>query len=469
MATIWSRLCLLLALPVYTYSWQRASPTAAGSPLLLRDAVNARDFGAKGDCAHPGPYGQDSGCLDCVSCDTDDAPALQRAIDAAQLSGRALYIPAGVYLVNTTLVIRCSGARDMIEDNSPNPMCDGVVNATHRFRPLRMMGEGMEQTVVLAGQPMRSVLELEALPLPPGGADEGGMTHNITGMHSVENIHFDAHYLANNSVMSFGVIRTRFKGVAATSALQYGFSLHNGFILQIEDCKMAHNWLAGVFVSENDNAIEITNCEPSGNYGHGIVAVGGAQISIHRNTIEGNGGAGIFASGVEALDITANYFEANCAPGVWAGGNPINRHGFVLTPVVAGVAGIGNITLNADIVLNGEGVEVYGAGDPNRGVRISSGYHSTSPNGSAILAIAVDGLTVDGCDNGDHMQPNPTSPLIRTTLFGPIGSQYPRLWNVSDVSCRGNSAFLDGYVRALVPGTQLVEEQLAAFVDCHHK
>ena len=41
--------------------------------------------------------------------------------------------------------------------------------------------------------------------------------------------------------------------------------------------------------------------------------------------------------------------------------------------------------------------------------------------------------------------------------------------NVSDVSCRGNSAFLDGCVRALVPGTQLVEEQLAAFVDCHHK
>ena len=177
--------------------------------------------------------------------------------------------------------------------------------------------------------------------------------------------------------------------------------------------------------------------------------------------IEGNGGAGILVSGVEALDITANYFESNCAPGAWLGGNSENRHGFVMRPVVKGVAGADSITLNADIVLNGEGFGEYGAGNPSRGVHISGGYHSGQNNGSAVLIIAANGVVVDSNDNGDHSQPNPTTPLIRT---GPMGPS--RLWNVSDVSCRGNSAFLAGWVRGLKPGDELVSEQARAFAGC---
>ena len=334
-----------------------------------RGPMNAKDFGARGDCVHPGDY--TSGCLDCVVCDTDDAPALQRAIDAAQLAGRSLFIPAGVYRVNTTLLIRCTGARDPIEDNSPNPMCDGVLNATHRYHPLRLVGEGMESTMIQAGRAMPAVLELEA-PAITRGAATNGFTHNVSGMHAIEHIHFHANSLANSSLMSFGVIRSRFANLAATSALQYGLSLHNGFINTIDGCKMHSNREAGVFVSENDNAIEIANSEPSGNLGHGIVIFGGAQISIHRNTIEGNGGAGILASGAEALDVTANYFEANTSPSVFSG-NPNHEHGFVLRPAVTGVPGADAITLNADIVLNGaDSWDEYGAADPNRGVRISS-------------------------------------------------------------------------------------------------
>ena len=62
-------------------------------------------------------------------------------------------------------------------------MCDGVINATARYEPLRMVGEGMEHTVLMAGAEMRAVLELEA-PKFPGGPS-GGLTHNQTGMHVV--------------------------------------------------------------------------------------------------------------------------------------------------------------------------------------------------------------------------------------------------------------------------------------------
>ena len=56
-----------------------------GSPGAPSNSLSARDFGATGNGA------------------TDDAPALQRAIDAAQFSRKPLHLPAGTYLVNSTL------------------------------------------------------------------------------------------------------------------------------------------------------------------------------------------------------------------------------------------------------------------------------------------------------------------------------------------------------------------------------
>jgi hypothetical protein len=447
-------------------SWIEQVDSLPGGP------VNARDYGAKGDCVHPGTYSAGN-CIDCVSCNTDDAPALQRAIDAAQFARRSLYIPAGIYLVNKTLFIRCTGARDMIMDNSPNPMCDGIVNSTHRFFPLRLVGEGMEHTVIMAGAPMRAVLELEAPAIKGsgGGGGEWYSKHNVTGMHSVEHIHFAANHYANNSVFSFGVIRSSFKSLAATGARNFGIWLMDGFILQIEDCKVTHNGMAGIFVVSNDNGIEITNCEPSSNYGPAIIISGGAQVSVHHNVIEGNGGPGVLAVGVEALEISANYFEANCAPAVYKAGAHF-PDGFIMVPNPR-TAGL-SINVNADIVLSGEGFDPntgraeYGAGDPNRGVRISSGYHSPYDNGSAVLLIAAIGVVLDGNDNGDHSSPNPTTPLVHS---GPeqdatAGGKPGTLWNVTDVSCRGNSAFLAGLVQALPPATHLPAAQQAAFKGC---
>jgi hypothetical protein len=86
------------ALPEYPKPPTPTPSTAvavAGGPTAAL-GLNAKDFGAVGD-------GQ-----------TDDTRALQKAIDASQMAGRALLIPAGVYLVSSTLNISC---------RSP-PLCD---------------------------------------------------------------------------------------------------------------------------------------------------------------------------------------------------------------------------------------------------------------------------------------------------------------------------------------------------------
>ena len=79
--------------------------SSTGAPAAAQDSslgLNARDFGAMGDgvCTEA----PDRSWTKCSG--RDDSAALQRAIDASQHQGRTLYVPAGVYMVNTTLIIR---------------------------------------------------------------------------------------------------------------------------------------------------------------------------------------------------------------------------------------------------------------------------------------------------------------------------------------------------------------------------
>jgi len=112
---LWS---LALALPL---------PVAEDPRLYL----SVKDFGAKGDGA------------------ALDARAIQRAIDAAQLRGRALFVPAGVYLINETLRVR-PNFRTSGGDNYGQPG-DGAHNSS-----VRILGEGMELSVLQAHPPSPS-------------------------------------------------------------------------------------------------------------------------------------------------------------------------------------------------------------------------------------------------------------------------------------------------------------------------
>ena len=118
----------------------------ATPPPPIRDSLNALDFGAKGDCFYTAAKPAWQVC-------SDDAPALQAAIDAAQQQRRALFVPAGSYGINSSLVVHSNANAS-----------DG-----YKFGPLRMMGEGKSLTTIEAMAPMLAVLELPMAKLAPPG------------------------------------------------------------------------------------------------------------------------------------------------------------------------------------------------------------------------------------------------------------------------------------------------------------
>ena len=148
---------------------------AVPTPLLPREPVNARDFGALGNCSR----GTTPSTLTEVACDVDDAPALQRAVDAAQLQGRSLFIPAGVYGVASPVVVRCTGARDLVYDNGVGgggglTLCSGFDPSSGRvYHPLRISGEGMESTVLIATAAMQVIPPVPSSFTPLGPYLEG--------------------------------------------------------------------------------------------------------------------------------------------------------------------------------------------------------------------------------------------------------------------------------------------------------
>jgi hypothetical protein len=107
-------------------------------PPPVRDNLNALDFGAKGDCFSNPTRPAWQVC-------SDDGPALQAAIDAAQLQRRALFVPAGSYGINSSLIIHS----------------DANASDGYKFGPLRMIGAGKALTSISAMKPgLLAVLDL---------------------------------------------------------------------------------------------------------------------------------------------------------------------------------------------------------------------------------------------------------------------------------------------------------------------
>ena len=87
------------------------------------------------------------------------------------------------------------------------------------------------------------------------------------------------------------------------------------------------------------------------------------------------------------------------------------------------------------------------------------------PRAASFGFAVARGVVLDGNNNGDHLSPDPTTPLIRVGPSAPTAALRSKLWNVSDVTCRGNAAF-PGLVRALRPGEPLPAGQRDAFAGC---
>ena len=247
---------------------------AKGAPPLqassqLGPPVNPKDYGAVGNCTRM----QDEG----PRCYVDDAPALQKAIDAAQLYGRSLLIPAGIYGIKSPLYVHCTGALDLVHHNGPTAIIPGAaslctgVEGTRWFHPLRISGEGMENSVIIATAKMEAVLMLGKV------TSVNEVYSNVSSNIDVEQLHLDAARQANYGLLSLGVIRSRFSHVAVSGALKVGMKLKDGFILYVHDCQSVKNMVAGLWLEANANGVEVTDTTLSNNEGLGIYIERGQQ------------------------------------------------------------------------------------------------------------------------------------------------------------------------------------------------
>ena len=150
------------------------APLALATPMP--GPLNVRDFGAVGDGIH------------------DDAPAFQRAIDAAQThiqrplaAGNTLHVPAGIYSIHTELLVHNT---------------HGVPRPAH----LRIVGEGMTDTVIQAGSQMDAVFRFVSL-APTGSKPDG----NTTNSHQMEQLSIDANRMANYSMFGAAVTMSKFR------------------------------------------------------------------------------------------------------------------------------------------------------------------------------------------------------------------------------------------------------------------
>ena len=160
--------------------------------------LNVRDFGATG------------------SGEVDDSEAIQCAIDAAQdnstrggsgpLMGRAVYFPSGTYLVNKTL----------------------TVASTHGSgrRPVRLFGDGMLESKLVAGLEIDAVIRFVGDP-PPALPD------TITSGHVIENLQVSAAGLAKYAVAAAAITRSQVRFSSFVDARVAGLLLGSGWINEI--------------------------------------------------------------------------------------------------------------------------------------------------------------------------------------------------------------------------------------------
>lgn len=381
--------------------------------------INAKDYGAVGDGT------------------TDDAPALQRGIDAALEQGRTLLLPAGHYVVNSTLNVMSSARAHYAE---PGP---GF--AKH---PLRLVGEG-ELTMISAGCKMHAVVNFSA----SSETGRGPALPNPTERQFISDIGFNAAGLANYSVFAPGIARSRFERVHFTGALSVGLSIGYGWCNYIEFCYFGGNGV-GLHTYNSANNIDVLDSIFEGNTGTGIYMSGGAQYNVDGNVLEGNGGPGIIVFGAEGVTISSNYYESNNDK------SPTRWKNVLLKPALHNKTN-SDILVHADIVLNGapsfhdgtsdwkhwEPIDWssldtpaslwYGSAYPPRAVVISGNTHAPHPNGSAVLLICGEGVVLTANEYGRR---TPTGSITNNVALVETGTD-AALFQTRNVFMKANTGW----------------------------
>ena len=164
----------------------------------------------------------------------DDAAALQAAIDYSQQHHRALFFPAGTYLISSTLTVR----------NSKEPLYSS-------WGSVRLLGEGNlgQQTVITTNTTLTALLAFSGK--GPQGAvwecEDCPPLGNTTNGHSIEGIAFVANRLANFSVFGPAVCRSEFLRCSFDGARIAGLYIGWGWINTVSGCWAAGNDLVAMY------------------------------------------------------------------------------------------------------------------------------------------------------------------------------------------------------------------------------
>jgi len=270
-------------------SWKHATgwrSSAAGDrpPATAPEGrLNAKDFGAVGDGK------------------ADDTAALQRAVDAAQLQGKALYVPGGSYALSRPLLVHCCNALCTTGYNS---------NTTH-FR-LSMAGAGMYQTHLFASARaprLESILHFESHEIGKWANGTAGAqpSYNVTASHEVTDMHlaggatagwqremgWTVERHADYGIWGPGLTRSLFARLQISRMGIASARLFYCWYNRFEDSDL-HDAPIGINSACNNMRISGTNIDSMDITG--VLIDGGAAIDIVGNLIEGNAGPAIIAS-----------------------------------------------------------------------------------------------------------------------------------------------------------------------------
>ena len=202
---------------------------------------------------------------------TDNSQALQAAIDAAQQQGRALYIPAGRYVITRTLSVGCATPATTCPGCKPTGDAGGCVepNATEGhwgLHPLIMTGAGRSLTTIVATKSIHALLEFI-------GPKDGGTLGKSSILHDLRDLAFDAgggnscpscpcRYSetcpqANFSIYAKSITRSDFTRLSFYNAKVAAVSIAYGWINRIRDSLFADNNI-GLHAWNQCNNLDIT-------------------------------------------------------------------------------------------------------------------------------------------------------------------------------------------------------------------
>ena len=341
---------------------------------------------------------------------TNDATAIQAAVDAALPVGGTVYFPTGTYQIESKIIIADDAARD--PDQSAN---FGIT----------LRGESYRKSIIQVKSTLGS---------------------NIDSIFAFDNTSNRAEWFVIKDLYLLGLSKTD-HGIKATKLANSTIDkvriqscdvagikdVGTSFNLDILECFITANTGFGIWIASSANNVNIVNTKIVSTTGIGIHIGDGFGQNIQGCDLENNTDCAIYTHGSRGLTIRDNYFEANAGTGVVFSEN--------------------SLTLQADIIINGvaSSSNIISVFSECEGIVIEGNFvRSSATHDGFIYGLAAKGINVS--NNFNHA----TTP---TKIFAFYNSYSAVISWVEDVTLTNNVGFTDYF--AMFPATSLKNDGMA--------